>query len=62
LFFVDAVLNRSFYYDLEHDPKAYTKRMTVPILDRYEPVIRQDLEAIDKFYGLAEQQLAQSEP
>jgi Sulfatase len=62
LFFVDAVLDRSFYYDLQHDPHAFKKRMTVPIRDRYEGVIRQDLEAIDRFYGLTEEVLGQAGP
>jgi glucan phosphoethanolaminetransferase (alkaline phosphatase superfamily) len=62
LFFVDAVLDRSFYYDLQHDPHAFKKRMTVPIRDRYDAVIRQDLKAIDRFYGLTEERLGQAAP
>ncbi len=62
LFFVDAVLHRSFYYDLEHDPHAFRKRMTLPIRDHFNAIIRQDLEAIDKFYRVKEDQLAQSPP
>jgi arylsulfatase A-like enzyme len=58
LFFVDATLHRNYYYDLKHDPYALKNRVTVQIRDYYEPLIRRDLEEIDKFYGLSEQQLS----
>lgn len=58
LFFVDATLHRNYFYDLKSDPQALKNRVTAPIRDSYEPMIRHDLEAIDKFYGLSEQQLA----
>lgn len=58
LFFVDATLHRNFYYDLKADPHALRNKVTVQIRDYYEPLIRRDLEKIDAFYGLSEQQLA----
>jgi glucan phosphoethanolaminetransferase (alkaline phosphatase superfamily) len=58
LFFVDATLHRNFYYDLKADPHALRNKVTVQIRDHYEPLIRRDLEKIDSFYGLSEQQLA----
>ncbi|HLJ28060.1 MAG TPA: sulfatase-like hydrolase/transferase [Candidatus Angelobacter sp.] len=55
LFIVDAMLNRNYYYDLENDPQALRNRITTSLRDHYEPLIRHDLERIDKFYGLTEQ-------
>lgn len=62
LFYVDAVLRRTFYYDLEHDPHALKNEVTVTLRNHYEAAIRQDLETIDRFYGIAEQQLSHSAP
>jgi hypothetical protein len=60
LFYVNAVLGRSFYYELRDDPQALKSRITVPIRDHHEAIIRKELETIDRFYGLAEQQLTQT--
>jgi hypothetical protein len=60
LFYVDALLGRNFYYDLERDPQALSRKMSAPIRDRYESAIREDLEAIDRFHGVIEQQLSPS--
>jgi arylsulfatase A-like enzyme len=57
LFVVDASLRRNYYYNLADDPLAFKNRITVPIRDHYEPILRQDLEKIDKFYGLTESEL-----
>ncbi len=57
LFVVDASLRRNYYYNLADDPLAFKNRITVPIRDRYEPMIRKDIEKIDKFYHLAEKEL-----
>jgi glucan phosphoethanolaminetransferase (alkaline phosphatase superfamily) len=62
LFYVNAVLGRSFYYELRDDPQALKSRITLPIRDHHEAIIRQELETIDRFYGLAEQQLTQAQP
>ncbi|HEY6249992.1 MAG TPA: sulfatase-like hydrolase/transferase [Candidatus Angelobacter sp.] len=51
LFMVDANLRRNFYYNLEEDPKALKNRVTVPLRDHYEALIRKDLANIDKFYS-----------
>lgn len=60
LFYVDAVMGRSFFYDLEHDPQALKNRITVTIRNQYDAEIKQDLETVDEFYGLTEQQLSQA--
>jgi arylsulfatase A-like enzyme len=57
LFVVDASLRRQYYYNLADDPFAFKNRITVPIRDHYEPILRNDLEKIDKFYGIAEKEL-----
>ena len=57
LFIVDASLRRNYYYDLEEDPRALKNKVTIPLRDRYEPVLRQDLEKIDSFYGVSEERL-----
>lgn len=58
LFMVDAVLHRSYYFNLEADPKAFKNRITVPLRDQYAQIIQQDLEKIDKFYNVSEQELS----
>jgi hypothetical protein len=58
LFTTDAVLHRNSYYDLETDPRAFKNRATIDIVEQYRPVLRQDLENIDRFYGVSEQQLS----
>ncbi len=58
LFMVDAVLHRSYYYNLEIDPTALKNRVTIPLRDHYEKLIRQDLEKIDQFYNVSEQELS----
>jgi len=58
LFMTDAVLHRNFYYDLNADPLAFKNRATADIVEQYQPVLRQDLENIDKFYNVSEQQLS----
>ena len=57
LFMVDATLHRSSFYDLEHDPRALKNQVTLPIRDRYEREIRQDLQRIDAFYNVSEDAL-----
>lgn len=57
LFMVDATLHRSYFYDLEHDPSALKNQITLPIQDRYEKEIREDLQRIDAFYNLPEDAL-----
>lgn len=57
LFMVDAILHRNYYYDLQDDPHALKNRVTTTIRDHYEPVIHHDLEKIDEFYGVSEQEL-----
>lgn len=57
LFIVDASLHRNYFYDLDQDPRALKNLVTIPIRDRYEPIIRQDLEKIDSFYNLSEDRL-----
>jgi hypothetical protein len=59
IFMVDAVARKNWYFDLQTDPKAFKNRITLPIRDSYEPVIRHHLEEIDKFYGVSEQDLQQ---
>jgi len=58
LFMTDAVLHRNAYYDLSTDPLALRNRATTAIVEQYQPVLRKDLEDIDKFYGVTEEQLA----
>ena len=58
LFMTDAVLHRNAYYDLSVDPLALRNRATTAIVEQYQPVLRKDLEDIDKFYGVSEEQLA----
>jgi arylsulfatase A-like enzyme len=58
LFMVDAMTRRNYYYDLQDDPRAFKNRVTIAIRDRYEPVIRQELENIDRFYNVSEQELS----
>lgn len=58
LFMVDAVLHRNYYYNLEVDPSALKNRITVPLRDEYEAIIRRDLEKIDQFYNVSEQELS----
>jgi hypothetical protein len=58
LFIVDASLHHNYYYDLEQDPKALKNAVTMSIRDRYEPIIRHDLEKIDAFYGVSEDRLS----
>lgn len=50
LFMVDANLHRNYYYTLHDDPRAFHNRITAAIRDRYEPILRQDLEEIDRLY------------
>jgi hypothetical protein len=57
LFVVDASLRRNYYYNLADDPLAFKNRITVPVRDRFEPILRKDLEKIDRFYGLTESEL-----
>jgi hypothetical protein len=57
LFYVDATLQRNYYYDLQADPHALKNRVTAQVRDYYEQLIRQDLEKIDKFYGVSEKEL-----
>lgn len=54
LFYVDATLQRTYYYDLEHDPHALHNLVTEPIIKQYEPIIRQDLGTIDHFYNVSD--------
>ena len=57
LFIVDASLKRNYFYNLKDDPHALRNRITVSLRDRYEPLIRQELEEIDRFYGVKESDL-----
>ena len=54
LFVVDANLRRNFYYDLKADPHALKNRITAPLRDYSEDLIRRDLTDIDRFYGRPE--------
>jgi hypothetical protein len=58
LFMTDAVLHRNSFFDLSADPLAFKNRVTADIVKQYQPVLRQDLENIDKFYNVSEQQLS----
>lgn len=57
LFMVDASLRRQYYYNLGEDPQALKNRITVPIRDHFESILRNDLEKVDKFYGVTEKEL-----
>lgn len=57
LFIVDASMRRNYFYDLEQDPRATKNKVTIPVRDHYEPILRQDLEKIDSFYGVSEERL-----
>lgn len=59
LFFVDATLHKSYYFELDSDPKALLNKVSVPMLEFYQPLIKQDLEKIDEFYNLKEESLDQ---
>jgi arylsulfatase A-like enzyme len=50
LFIVDATIERTYYYDLEHDPSASENKVTAHVKAKYEQLIRQDLEKLDNFY------------
>jgi len=58
LFMTDAVLHRNAYYDLSTDPLALKNRATAQIVEQYQPVLKEDLENIDRFYGVPEHQLS----
>jgi arylsulfatase A-like enzyme len=60
LFMTDAVLHRNSYYDLAADPQAFKNRATTEIVEHYRPLLREDLEKLDRFYGVSEQQLSRS--
>jgi hypothetical protein len=49
---VDASLQRTYFYDLEHDPTASENRITVALKKKYEQVVREDLKKIDSLYHL----------
>jgi len=53
LFMVDANLHRNYYYNLQDDPRAFKNRVTSSVRDRYESVIRKDLEDLDRFYHVS---------
>lgn len=57
LFMVDASLRRQYYYNLAEDPQAFKNKITVPIRDHLEPILRNGLEKIDRFYGVTEKEL-----
>jgi hypothetical protein len=58
LFMVNANLRRQYYFDLGDDPRALKNRINLRIRDRYESILRKDLEQIDQFYGVNEKELA----
>ena len=51
LFIVDAVNRRNYFYNLTNDPEGVHNRVTPQILEQNEPVIRQGVTLIDRFYG-----------
>jgi len=52
LYIVDASLQRTYFYDLEHDSTASENRITVALKKKYEQVVREHLKKIDSFYRL----------
>jgi len=50
LYIVDASLRRSAFYDLQHDPTASENRITAQLKKKYEAMVRQDLEKLDRLY------------
>lgn len=51
LFIADAVNHKTYFYDLAKDPLGIHNEVTPEIVGKNEPLIRQDIGTIDRFYG-----------